>query len=237
MNILSFDVGIKNLAYVHVLINESIQIQRWEVNQIPTEIHKIIDYLDTNFTNLNQIDHIVIEKQPGRNSRMKVIETILLTYFIVKNVPTVVSFNAKYKLGSHGKNIKGKHNYQTRKKLSIKHCEHILNHFEMKEIHTIKSSKKKDDLADCFLQALAYSNHESLQCIQDLNIDDIRCEKIISRKPTERQIRYGYSKSNIKFLCNQLTENEFMNDPKILKAVKKHFSNENIATLYNNLSI
>ena len=89
----------------------------------------------------------------------------------------------------------------------------------MSEINTINKSKKKDDLADCFLQALAYTNHCSLNCISLLKNESIY-EKIISRKPTEKQIKNGYSLSNLKYLYTNMSLSDFKKDEKVIRAIK-----------------
>lgn len=228
MFILSFDVGIKNLAYSYLDLNDtSIKILKWDVKQIPTEIVKLVSYLNILFEEIIQhINVVVVEKQPGRNSKMKIIETILMTYFILKGVPKVVSYSAKHKLGVSGHKLKGKRNYKERKKLSIRHCECVLLNLHLNEIDMFKNSKKKDDLADCFLQALAFMNHESLKNIDIYSNENIEKEKIIARKPTDKQIRFGYSKSNLKYFLRNMSEEDFKKDVQILKAIDKLFGGD-----------
>ena len=103
-----------------------------------------------------QIDCIVIENQIGSiAARMKTIQGMLAQYFIIKKPDASIHF-----LSSHNKlkffSTEKKLNYKERKQLSItKTLEHI------SEKHTtwidfFQSHKKKDDLADCFLQCIIF---------------------------------------------------------------------------------
>ena len=222
MRILSFDVGIKNLAMC--ILNSNLDICQWEVHQIINDPHKIVKHLNDTFEHLiPTLDAVVVEKQPGRNSKMKIIETIILTYFIVKGVNKVESFSAKHKLGKSGKDVKGKHNYKERKKMSVDHCLQILNKYNMsKDLQIMNSSKKKDDLSDCFLQALAFCKHP---CLDELH-ETTTIFKITSRKPTDKQEKKGYSKSNLKYFYNSMSLQEFKQSEKIIKAIKRHYKND-----------
>ena len=119
---------------------------------------------ELNFVNNFFIDKIVIENQPAlKNPTMKSIQMILFSYFIfVKNSNKydIILFNASKKLKiydgpdidcNHLKNL-----YARRKFLSIKYTEYLIkqNNFEFSEFFS--NSKKKDDLADAYLQCLSY---------------------------------------------------------------------------------
>ena len=235
MRLLSFDVGIKNLAFC-IYNNDNIQIECWDVKEIPTDIEKMIYCIDELFPSsiLESIDTVVIEKQPGRNSKMKRIEIILNTYFVMRKISKVVIYNAKHKLGNTGKLFKGKTNYSQRKKLSVEKCKQFLTEYDKTiELKKLLSSKKKDDLADCLLQILAYINH---QFYVDNNSKDVDVKiSVSSRKPTEKQSKTCYSKSNIKYLINRVPKDELGSDNKFIKAINKHY-NGNIEEAYRELS-
>ena len=79
----------------------------------------------------------------------------------------------------------------------------------IKEIYNV--SKKKDDLADSYLQAISYLRY-SLQK---------KTGKIVARKPTSRQLKYHkFSKSNLKYLGL-----EIINKPKV-KDISHFFGKE-----------
>lgn len=157
---LSFDVGQKNLAYCKVNL-ETHDIVEWNVISLPASLTAIVKHLEQVFP-VENVSLILVEKQPARNVKMRIIETILMTYFCTKGVKTVLSYSAKHKLGSVGKTIKGKTNYTMRKKMSVVMCKTYISRTDIVEewISLFDKSKKKDDLADCLLQYLSYIKYD-----------------------------------------------------------------------------
>tara|TARA_S200000501_G_scaffold355617_2_gene377506 strand:- start:434 stop:1267 length:834 start_codon:yes stop_codon:yes gene_type:complete len=110
------------------------------------------------FNNLfkdDEFDHVIIENQvsPLAN-RMKTIQGMVTQYFVMKNVPNIEYISSSNKL----KNFieKKKTTYSERKQLGI---EVTLKQLHDKAVLTpwidfFKTHKKKDDLADSFLQGL-----------------------------------------------------------------------------------
>jgi len=115
------------------------------------------------------IDYVIIENQisPIAN-RMKTIQGMISQYFIMKgNVQQIEFISASNKLkdlsngngnGNGEKTEKGikteKMDYKDRKKAGIEKCIELLNQnplFQEQRDH-FQKHKKKDDLADCFLQ-------------------------------------------------------------------------------------
>ena len=96
-------------------------------------------------------------------------------------------------------------NYTQRKKLGVFRGENFLSQVKQStEISTIfEISKKKDDLADCLLQALSYINFD-IQCSTD---EFCSTEKIVCRKPSKKQIKTRYSKCNLKWIFKDLIKN------------------------------
>ena len=173
---LSFDVGCKNLSYCK-MNSETHQIIDWNVCAIPTNgtnVQKVVEFLYETFQQdllLGLIDTVLVEKQPPRNVKMRLIETILLVFFATRHVKTVLSYSAKHKLGSAGKQTRGKKNYSLRKKMSIVMCGAYLEKID-DPAHTamFQKSKKKDDLSDALLQYLSYIKYD-LDSLQDKIID------------------------------------------------------------------
>jgi hypothetical protein len=157
---LSFDVGQKNLAFCKVNL-ETHDIVEWNVISLPTTLQSIVKHLEQAFP-VDDVTLILVEKQPARNVKMRIIETILMTYFLTKGIKTVLSYSAKHKLGSVGKTIKGKTNYTMRKKMSVVMCKtYISRTANMEEwIILFDKSKKKDDLSDSLLQYLSYIKYD-----------------------------------------------------------------------------
>lgn len=199
MRILSFDVGIKNLSYIDVMLvasnarrenNEQLQNHRiidWGVIDL-TEVRddetredvisasrKGIDRTSTTLlyalrdtlSNNDVIyDYVLIENQPVvKNPVMKTIQVILYTYYqtlkmLFGSVREVHLVSATLKLKSVLKNSEhAKPSYAERKAIGIKACQDLLQSEFTHETHMIekfRASKKKDDLADTLLQAVAF---------------------------------------------------------------------------------
>jgi len=172
MIVLSFDVGIINLAYC-IFDSTTCKIIHWEViSLIETTNYSnlytnLIKELDNRKEILLNIDTVVIEKQPSFNPKMRIIAGCLQTYFFIRGVvdsqsiKNVEIFSPKHKLKCYtGPEIKvtGKSKYTQTKKIGIEIARYKLEEFS--ESITFKklfeSSKKKDDLADCYLQAIIY---------------------------------------------------------------------------------
>ena len=138
---------------------------------------KHFEYLFKN----TKLDLILIENQIGPLAlRMKVLQGMILQHFIERNCENVISVNSCNKLKEF---IKKKTTYSERKKESIKITLTLLENINkqfLKEKQTsffnkktneydnnnnkentnwyeyLKKHKKKDDLADCFLQGIWY---------------------------------------------------------------------------------
>ena len=120
---------------------------------------KIKSKLDLFLNDIQDINYVLIENQisPIAN-RMNCIQGMLTQYFINNNIVNIQYISAINKL----KEFIGdeKLNYNERKKKSISITKNILNEVDMnlhdKEniVNNFMKSKKQDDLADCFLQAI-----------------------------------------------------------------------------------
>jgi len=207
MKILSFDVGIVNLAYC-ILETENVpkllqerndvivsgvypKLLHWEIIELSkkgssftahiassgiAELYlTLINELDKR-THLLEVDIVLIEKQPSFNPKMRIIAGCLQTYFYIRGVidkpinpiKSVEFFSPKHKLkcytgpeldisSKNGKVVKGK--YAQTKKMGVLIARSKLEEYtESSEmIKLFENSKKKDDLSDCYLQALTYS--------------------------------------------------------------------------------
>jgi hypothetical protein len=99
--ILSIDVGIRNLAMC-MLDETSNLIVQWDVSGVPPE-HKdglfvsLRDHLDDKPWVL-QADTVLIEKQPDKNRKMKMVEHFLHTYFVIRNPKAeTIIYDARFK--------------------------------------------------------------------------------------------------------------------------------------------
>ena len=131
-------------------------------------------------TNLLSADYVVIENQPSfKNPRMKSIASTLYDYYLIRGIIdkqitksqiTQVKFMSpsnKLKIANDGDTkqlIKAKKTddtqaYKLTKSLGIKYCLDLIQHLP-EWIKHFNSYKKKDDLADSFLQgAYFYTNN------------------------------------------------------------------------------
>ena len=120
-------------------------------------------------TTMMEVDEIIIENQisPIAN-RMKTIQGMIAQYFIMNNKHKIkfISSANKLKKFMGGK----KTSYKERKEVSIEIALGILGQSENMNVSCyvpiLKNHKKKDDLADCFLQGLWYLDNQKL-----VNID------------------------------------------------------------------
>ena len=116
------------------------------------------------FSNEEFIDYVIIENQisPIAN-RMKTIQGMIVQYFIMSDVMVdhFEFISASNKLKDVVKN-ETKIKYSDRKKLGITKCLEIIsnNHQFNEKIDYFNTHKKKDDLADSFLQGLWFINNK-----------------------------------------------------------------------------
>lgn len=187
MRLLSFDCGIKNLAYVVIVfdsISKTWKIEAWDVlNIMKDEMNvKKVDFytsssllmstLKSVFAETGSFDFVLIENQPCiKNPTMKSIQIMIYTYFFL-NQPTsckvrLVSASNKLKvkempcmedicaIKERAKNNK----YKENKLLGVAYAYHYLNNHISENgvwVNFFNSHRKKDDLADCILQGIAY---------------------------------------------------------------------------------
>ena len=114
-------------------------------------------HFDKLFSDEVCIDSVIIENQISPiATRMKTIQGMLVQYFVMSpvNVKNVEFISASNKL--KGCDIKDKTKYSERKKLGISKClETITNDYRFSDkLDYFNAHKKKDDLADSFLQGL-----------------------------------------------------------------------------------
>lgn len=121
--------------------------------------------LDELFKDETIIDYVIIENQisPIAN-RMKTVQGMIAQYFIMSDVAVdrIEFVSASNKLKDCDANEKV--NYKDRKKLGIKKCLELLstnNGFNNK-LDYFDSHKKKDDLADSFLQGIWFINNREI---------------------------------------------------------------------------
>lgn len=171
-NILSFDIGIRNLAYCHIQYNSETnqcEIQNWDIINLCLESEKVkqisllqlcnrlVDALTEKCFDSDMT--IIIENQPVlTNPKMKSIQMMVFTFFVCIGNKEIYLFSPRHKFFAYdGPEIECtlKSKYARRKKLGILYCEYFIkgisDYLDFFTLH-----KKKDDLSDCFLQALSF---------------------------------------------------------------------------------
>lgn len=231
--VLSFDIGIVNMAYC-VLDGDTNKIVKWEVFSLcnSSDIENtrdLIIQLDKRPDIFDHVSVVLLEKQPKVNPKMRSMASALRMYLTIRGMVDkslnflIIDYSPKHKLrcwdGPVPK-IDDKSDYRRRKKLALFQCEKLLDTQEPEIVEIFnKSQKKKDDLADCYLQGLSWlmfnTNEEP--------------EVVIKRKPTSKQLRYSkYSKSNIKYLIDEFlrkTDTHVQDSGISIDDAIKHFTN------------
>lgn len=187
--ILSWDVGIKNLAYCAL---DDRTIVSWKLLCLPAckpedLCHVLCRVLDAE-TFPEGLEAVVVERQPGRNKTMLRVEAYLAMYFAKQGI-RVITYHAGNKLKDTGQENRGRgaQMYRARKNASVDLARDFLRETQQ-DASVLERAKKKDDLADALMQGLSFlsGSHVTSQA------------PVKARKPTEKQKRL--SKGNILYL-------------------------------------
>lgn len=229
MVLLSIDVGIKNLAMCLVDDDTKI-IQQWDVSGVPPE------HADGLFKSLVRHLHdrpwvltattILIEKQPDKNKRMKVVENFLHAYFVIKSPQAeTIIYDARHKVPDVVG--PGKVQYRKRKQTSIDRCREFItegtDNPNTKWLPEFVKSKKKDDLADTVMQALSFINKKPLATTVTAKAPIKAEKKLTARKPTENQKETKYSKSNLAWFAKTKSRSEIEHDKRFMKDLGRYY--------------
>lgn len=154
MKALSFDIGVRNMAYAGVVVSEDgaeLVVSHWCLHDLgkmtmKSVVNTVVCWLDSSFQ-VCDWDRVIIENQ--MTSKMKCIQTVIATYFTVKGCRVeLVSATLKYA----GMQTLGL-TYAQRKKLCVQcvvdsNCEAAATF--------LKGLKKKDDVCEALMQAKQY---------------------------------------------------------------------------------
>lgn len=174
--ILSFDIGIKNMAYC--LMNDEGIIIKLGILDISNNKNKLDDVgnilieklneliIEIEEYNRNDLLEVLIENQPSLlNPVMKSIQMIVYSYFLIRNVDGIIKNKIElvspsrkliYMKENNDINLIFEKTYKNNKKNSIDFVMNYLNKNELnkKWIDYLKIIKKKDDISDTIIQAL-----------------------------------------------------------------------------------
>jgi hypothetical protein len=162
------------------------------IDDISERIYMELDNIIGNLKELgiDKIDYVLIENQPSNlNGIMKTIQYIIYCYFSLlkywdKIIDNVVLVNASLKTKTHDfkpdiqvkmdetqktKNVKGfrRDKYKMNKQTSIEICKNYIKE-DQYLCDIFDNNKKKDDLSDACLQAIAYIR----QTVSDIHKDN-----------------------------------------------------------------
>lgn len=222
--VLSIDVGIKNLAYCVFRAHDA-TVLFWKVFAIvggdrdvcvnllrtaeaveqPSDSESEEESHERPFASWSDIDHVVIEQQPGRNMRVKAVENYLHMFHVMKGRKVTV-YSARRKLAGSGMEHRGRSaaQYRARKKASVALCRDWLERHPQNarwKDMVFGKGVKADDAADALNQALSFCGVVAV----DRDRSPPRAQVTVrARKPTARQAAGGgrYTASNLKhILC------------------------------------
>ena len=181
MLLLSIDVGIRNLAYIVLNVdeeNKKSSIIEWDIMELCEKDENACKVDNTKIgVRMNQamlklldkfvFDKVIIENQIGQNAiKMKSIQSMIVMFFVTQNYQQeqIINYNAANKL----KHFLGKTKttYAQRKKLSKTITSEICLNQYSEWSSFFDKCKKKDDLADSLLQALDYSVKNNLLSVE-----------------------------------------------------------------------
>ena len=114
------------------------------------------------------VNTVIVENQPClMNPMIKSVQMLIYSYFMIKGflnkdslISDVKHINARNKLKNYDGpklGVYSKNKYTQRKKEAIEVCKYFLK--DNNYLNFFESHKKKDDLADCYLQGLWFINN------------------------------------------------------------------------------
>jgi hypothetical protein len=237
--ILGIDVGQKNLG-VCVVDAAAKVIAKWAVwESTGTWARDVAPVLARAATDdfLEGVSHVVIEHQPSKNPSMVRIMHYLEFFFVSRGLPVCLQ-DSKHKLLFASttpwfpKDCTDREwTYRQRKKLAVETAATFVRDTAQPLAAVFENSKKKDDLADALLHAMAFGAFGVLGGgigAASRVPDPAKPKKVVARAPTERQLKTGrLSASNVKHMLRETpaagVPAALKNNSQLARALKKHF--------------
>ena len=176
VQILSFDIGIKNMAYCFIKANnklELLNLNKVDLNlgkksNIQTIIDATINFLDFVINEdliIDSNEKLVVLIECQMTSIMRTIQTTINTYF--KMIGRFAGFDIEtvYLSPKHKLNIISKYEgkidkskYKQNKLEAIYFCKYLLEnvYIDKQFLEVYNSHKKKDDISDAYLMCIYY---------------------------------------------------------------------------------
>lgn len=188
ITIVSWDIGIRTLSFSVIEMNsdtKSFKIKGWKSLDIldgkynVSNVSKVSDKIlisclissINKYRNLianHSIKRVVIENQSSKFTRMKSIQTALITFYIMNGFTSsqIITQFAMKKFDVIGgtesitSKYRGKKNRHRRKSLALDVCKRILTHEKKEKALSFIEKKGSHDLADCLLTGLSYLQYK-----------------------------------------------------------------------------
>ena len=232
MRVLSVDVGTVNMG-VCLYDSGTQAIAHWTVLAVDRGVQLcegVLEVMQKLWDSLHElqtpVDKVIIEKQSKRSLRMQAVQNYVHMFCVMQGAPTLV-YSPVNKLKGTGQENSGRSNYRARKKAAISLTQQWLAEHPQAAgvVAEFGSAKKRDDLADSLLQALAFCRGSPDRPARVSSAAAVR-----PRRPTLAQEQSGrYSKSNILHLLRLLQKQGgdvrqgAAHDKKLAKAMKKQY--------------
>jgi len=190
--IVSFDIGIKNMAMCVSDIttgNIDVRIHRWKVfhvNGKNIEEYTVNLIRSLRHETLGVVDSVLIELQLSRNTQMKVMSHVIQCFFVCEyklSDSNIFFVNSKlrFKTGhtkydefvktvKHTLGLDDKLSRREYKMLSVAVTRGLLNGPNQRWLEYYESHSKKDDLADSYLQIVTWNANRVGDGVQDIDM-------------------------------------------------------------------
>lgn len=175
MYVISFDMGICNLAYciLYVDSNKKYTVKEWKkvhldgnkknLEELASSLLELLDTIMYSMIDDNTSVTWLIENQPAfKAPTMKSLQMVVYTFVMMmrrtfgdNHKAKFMSASSKLKLIENKTGCKIAKQYKTHKEAAIKYTEELIRD-DVTLLNILNNEKKKDDLADCFLQAVSF---------------------------------------------------------------------------------